>query len=142
MDSTKYIVTPVGCLQTSPEIKRQSTKMKRERQREETKNQKGAKVIAEKKRKDWLTETYLEMINCACQGNPWSVEKYLSHVKEIETPFVCTVGNYRVSTGGIDKSACLKTLAGELISGAIAGKHQRIKSYVTPQEQHLIEAKK
>ena len=61
--------------------------MKRHHQREETKNQKTARVIAEKKRKDWLMETYLEMIN-------------------------------------------------------YAGKHQRVKNIVTPQEFHLAEAKK
>ena len=42
-------------------------------------------------------------------------------MSKIESPSVYTIGDYRVATGGIDNTACLKVLAGELISGAIAG---------------------
>jgi len=41
-------------------------------------------------------------------------------VSKIESPSVYTIGDYRVATGGIDNTVCLKVLAGELISGAIA----------------------
>ena len=54
MDPRQYFVTPVGSLLNSLELKRQSAKMKRYRKREEAKNQKSAKNVAEKKREDWL----------------------------------------------------------------------------------------
>ena len=61
------------------------------------------------------------MIRSACCGNPWSIEKYLLHVSKIELPSVYTIGDYHEATGGIYNTVCLKVLAGELISGAIAG---------------------
>ena len=46
-------------------------------------------------------------------------------MEEVESPFICTIGNYRVATGGIDKTSCFKTLAGKLIVGAIGGEQER-----------------
>ena len=46
-------------------------------------------------------------------------------MEEVESPFICTIGNYCVATGGIDKTSCFKTLAGKLISGAIGGEQER-----------------
>ena len=66
----------------------------------------------------------------------------MKHVREIETPFVYTIGDYRVATGGIDRTACFKTKTGELISGAIAGKHNRVKNIDISQECRVAEAKK
>ena len=100
---------------------RNNREKKRHRKIEEVKSQKVAKQFAEQKREQWIKETYLDIIYCARSGKPWSQEKYLRHVKDIESPYVCSVGNYRVATGGVDKSACFKTLAGEIISGAISG---------------------
>ena len=34
---------------------------------------------------------------------------------------MCTIGDYRVATGGVDTSACFKSLTGELILSAIVG---------------------
>jgi len=76
----------------------------------------------------------LDIIYCARNGNPWSLEKYLCHVKEIERPYVCNVGDYRVATGGIDKTACFKTLAGEIISGAISGNKVEGKKGLSQEE--------
>ena len=50
-------------------------------------------------------------------------------MSKIESPSVYTIGNYRVATGGIDNTACLKVLAGELISGAIAGNKSNEKTW-------------
>ena len=46
-------------------------------------------------------------------------------MEEAESPFICTISNYHVATGGIDKTSCFKTLAGKLISGAIGGEQER-----------------
>ena len=46
-------------------------------------------------------------------------------MEEVESPFICTIGNYRVATGGVNKTSCFKTLAGKLISGAIGGEQER-----------------
>jgi len=46
----------------------------------------------------------------------------MNHACEIETLFVCAIGDYWVATGGINRTACFKTIAGELIPGAITGK--------------------
>jgi len=78
----------------------------------------------------------------ARKGNPWSFEKYLDHATKIETPFLCTIGDYRVATGGIDKTACFKTIAGEIISGAISGNSDRHKSLLTDEEIKMAAAKK
>jgi len=61
-----------------------------------------------------------DMINSAIQGNPWCYQKYREHIGKIESPFVCTIGDYRVATGGVDRSACFKSLTGELISSAMS----------------------
>jgi len=54
-------------------------------------------------------------MNSATEGIPWSYEKYRKHIEDVASPFICTIGNYRVATGGVDKTSCYKTLAGELI---------------------------
>ena len=125
MDQSKYFVTALASTLTSKDTKRQARKMKRERQKEEVKNQATAKALAEKKRSQWIQTTYFEIIQASKEGTPWSVERYEKHVKEIESPFLVTIGNYRVATGGINKTACFKTLAGELISGAIGGEQEK-----------------
>jgi len=78
----------------------------------------------------------------ARQGNPWSYTKYREHIRQVEAPFVITVGDYRVATGGVDKSACFKTLAGELISGAIAGHQSKGIKPMTEEELLIAQAHK
>ena len=129
MDQSKYIVTAFGSTLTSENAKRQAAKMRRVQKREEVNNQREAKLIAEKKRTDWIKKTYFEIIHAARKGVPWTFERYLKHIDKVGSPYVCTVGNYRVSTGGVNKSACFKTLAGELISGAIAGEHGKSRDH-------------
>ena len=82
-------------------------------------------MIAEKKQTDWIRKTYSEIIHAAREGVPWTFERYLKFINEAGSPYVCTVGNYRIATGGVDKTACFKTLAGELISRSIAGEHDK-----------------
>ena len=120
MNPEKYFVTPVGSSLTSLESKKQSKMLKRRRRRNEVQNQKAAKIIAEKQREEWIKRTYNDMINSAIQGNPWCYQKYREHIGKIESPFVCTIGDYRVATGGVDRSACFKSLTGELISSAMS----------------------
>ena len=62
MDITKYFITNVGLTQTEADVKRQSRRMKRERKKEEVKHQRAAKIIAEKKRVEWLKENYLDFV--------------------------------------------------------------------------------
>ena len=126
-DPSKYYVTPIDLSLTSEESKRRSAKMKRLRKREEVKNMKSAKDIAQNNREEWLKKNYLEIITSAQQGTPWSYDKYRAHVRKIETPYVTTIGDYRVSIGGNDMSACYKTLAGEIISAAISGRKDSAK---------------
>jgi len=84
-----------------------------------------------------------EIIRCARQGNPWTFKKYFEHVREIESPFECTVGDYHIATGGIDKTVCFRRLAGQLISGAITDHHGCKRQYENnPSELHAREAKK
>ena len=141
-DPSKYYVTPVGSTMTSEEIKRRSAKMRRLRKREEVKNMKSAKDIAQNEREEWLKKTYLEIITSARQGTPWSYEKYRAHVRKIETPFVTTVGDYRVATGGSDISSCYKTLAGEIISAAISGRNKSESEMVIARDFCDSEARK
>ena len=39
-------------------------------------------------------KNYLEMMDSATEGNPWSYEKYHKHMEEIASPFICTIGDY------------------------------------------------
>jgi len=90
-----------------------------------------------------ITICTTEIIRCARQGNPWTFKKYFEHVREIESPFECTVGDYHIATGGIDKTVCFRRLAGQLISGAITDHHGCKRQYAcTPLELHTTEAKK
>ena len=142
MDITKYFITNVGSTKTEADVKRQSRRMKRERMKEEVKHQRSAKIIAEKRRVEWLREKYLDFVRSVREGNPWSFEKYQKHATEIETPITYTIGNYKVVTGGIDKSACFKTLAGEIISDAISGPNKNLSESMTEEQTCLAEAKK
>ena len=141
LNTKKYFVSSVGSTAQSELAKQQSRKRNRERKREEVKKQKTAKQIAENRRSEWLKQTYFDIIESAKKGNPWTLKKYLEHVHKIETPYVCTVGDYRVATGGFDKSTCFKTLAGELISGAIRGKEVEKKNILSEEEVLIAQAK-
>ena len=123
-------------------MKRQSRRMKRERMKEEVKHQRSAKIIAEKRRVEWLREKYLDFVRSVREGNPWSFEKYQKHATEIETPITYTIGNYKVVTGGIDKSACFKTLAGEIISDAISGRSKNFSEQMNDRDTSLTAATK
>ena len=85
---------------------------------------------------------YLRIIQSACRGQPWHYNQYQKHINEIETPYVCTIGNYRVATGGVDKTACFKTIAGELISAAICGNQKRENQNIVEEEVNMAETKK
>ena len=71
------------------------------------------------------------MIESARRGQPWHYDQYRKHINEIETRYVCTIDNYQVATGGVDKTACFKTIAGELISVAIYGNQEYDKESMT-----------
>ena len=142
MDITKYFITNVGSTKTEADVKRQSRRMKRERMKEEVKHQRSAKIIAEKRRVEWLREKYLDFVRSVREGNPWSFEKYQKHATEIETPITYTVGNYKVVTGGINKSTCFKTLAGEIISDAISGRSKNFSEQMNDRDTSLTAATK
>ena len=141
LNTKKYFVTSVRTAGHSEVGKQQSRKRNRERKREEVKKQKLAKQIAESKRSNWIKESYFDFIESAQRGNPWTLTKYLQHIRKVESPFICTVGDYRVATGGIEKSTCFKTLAGELISGAIRGKEVEGKNILSEEALMIAEAK-
>ena len=86
--------------------------------------------------------TYLRIIKSGCRGQPWHYDQYRKHINEIETPYVCTIGNYQVATGGLDKMACFKTIAGELISASIRGNQERKKENITEEEVNTVKLKK
>ena len=86
--------------------------------------------------------SYMRIIESASRGQPWHYNQYRKHINEIETPYVCTIGNYRVATGGFDKTACFKTIAGELILAAICGNQEREKENITEEEVNAAESKK
>ena len=52
------------------------------------------------------------------------------------------IGDYRVATGGINKTACFKTIACEMILGAISGNSDKHKSIMTDEEIKMAAAKK
>ena len=55
---------------------------------------------------------------------------------------VCTIGDYRVATGGINKMACFKTIAGEIISGGISGNSDKWSGLMTNEEIKMAAVKK
>jgi len=142
MDSKKFFVTQVGSTLNAEETKKKSAKLKRYRKKLEANNHRSAKIIAENKREEWIKTTYHSIMHSARQGNPWSFQKYRQHLRQVESPFLVTVGDYRVATGGVDQSACFKTLAGEIISGAIAGQPKNGKKTLTEEELLITQSNK
>ena len=56
--------------------------------------------------------------------------KYREHIGKTKAPFVCTIGDYWVVTGGVDRSTCFKTVKGELISSVIFGNQGHDKAMI------------
>ena len=125
LDRTKFDVAQLATSLSEKDKEKYAKQKKRESNRVDGECEREASRVAHQRRNEMKKTLFRDLNERIRTGKPFDWGEFLNMTELLEKPYKTTVGSYEFAVGGASSEACIKTMAGKLISDCISGKKRK-----------------